>query len=80
MSPRTGRPPKAEASRNVSLNIRLTEAEAKEIKECAEKLGVSRTDAIMQGIHLILGKERKGAHTLSCKDGVRSGARRSPCR
>ena len=56
MSPRTGRPPKAEASRNVSLNIRLTEAEAKEIKECAEKLGVSRTDAIMQGVHLILGK------------------------
>jgi hypothetical protein len=57
MSPKTGRPPKAESSRKVNLNIRLTEVEAKEVKECAEKLGVSRTDAIMRGIHILLGKK-----------------------
>ncbi len=53
MSPRTGRPPKAAESRTASLNIRLTPAEAEEIKRCAERLGVSRTDAIMLGIRLL---------------------------
>ena len=57
MSPRTGRPPKSGMSRKVNLNLRLTEEEAKEIKECAEKLGISRTDAIMTGIRLILGQK-----------------------
>ena len=41
---------------NLEVNYPCSMAEAKEIKECAEKLGVSRTDAIMHGIHLILGK------------------------
>lgn len=59
MSPKTGRPPKAESSRKVKLNIRLTEAEANEVKECAEKLGVCRTDAIMRGIRLLLTQKKK---------------------
>lgn len=53
MSPRTGRPPKAETSRNKSLNIRLTEGELAQIEKCAEKLQKSRTDTIMYGIKLI---------------------------
>lgn len=53
MSPRTGRPPKAKTSRNKSLNLRLTEEEAKDIQYCAEKLEISRTDAIMKGIRMI---------------------------
>lgn len=53
MSPRTGRPPKAETSRNKSLNLRLTEEEARDIQYCAEKLEISRTDAIMKGIRMI---------------------------
>ena len=53
MSPRTGRPPKAETSRNKSLNLRLTEEEAKDIQYCAEKLEISRTDTIMKGIRMI---------------------------
>lgn len=57
MSPKTGRPPKAGASRKVSLNIRLTEEEADAIKRCAAMLGTSRTDAIMQGIYRILGEK-----------------------
>ena len=52
MSPRTGRPPK-ENPRKVNLNIRLTEQESKDIQECADILGVSRTDAILKGIELI---------------------------
>ena len=53
MSPRTGRPPKAETSINKSLNLRLTEEEARDIQYCAEKLEISRTDAIMKGIRMI---------------------------
>ena len=53
MSPRTDRPPKAETSRNKSLNLRLTEEEANDIQYCAEKLEISRTDAIMKGIRMI---------------------------
>lgn len=52
MSPRTGRPPK-ENSRRVNLNIRLTEQEAKDIQECADSLGITRTDVIMKGIELV---------------------------
>lgn len=57
MSPKTGRPPKSGESRKVSLNIRLTEAEAEAIKKCADMLGTSRTDAIVHGIYRILGEK-----------------------
>lgn len=52
MSPRTGRPPK-DNPRNVNLNLRLTDQEAKDIQECADILKISRTDAIMRGIQLL---------------------------
>lgn len=52
MSPRTGRPPK-ENPRNVNLNIRITKKEAEKIQKCADKLNVTRTDAIMKGINLV---------------------------
>ncbi len=52
MSPRTGRPPKKNP-RNVNLNIRITSDEAKRIQECAEKMNMTRTDAIMEGISLV---------------------------
>lgn len=52
MSPRTGRPPK-ENPRKINLNIRLTEQEANDIQECADKLNLSRTDTIMRGIRLV---------------------------
>lgn len=45
--------PKKENPRNVNLNIRLTKKEAEEIYECAEKLKITRTDAIMKGIHMV---------------------------
>ena len=49
MSPRTGRPPKPNA-RKCNLNIRITEEEKAEIQFVADKLGLTRTDAILKGI------------------------------
>ena len=54
MSPRTGRPHLQETSRNEKLNVRLTKQEKEEIQYCAEKLNISRTDAIMRGIRLVI--------------------------
>lgn len=52
MSPKMGRPPK-ENPRNVNLNIRITNDEAKRIQECADKMNMTRTDTIMKGIGLV---------------------------
>lgn len=53
MSPRTGRPPKGEASRKRNLNIRVTDNEAKLIQDCADKLRTTRTEVIIQGVKLV---------------------------
>lgn len=58
MSPRTGRPPKPNP-RKINLNLRLTEQEAQDIKECADKLELSRTDTIMKGIQLVKSELKK---------------------
>ena len=58
MSPRTGRPPK-ENPRKSNLNIRLTEQEARDIRECADELNLSRTDTIMKGIELVKAEIKK---------------------
>lgn len=57
MSP-AGRP-KSENPRNVNLNIRITKNESEEIKECAEMLKTTRTDAIMIGIRMVKEKLSK---------------------
>lgn len=54
MSPRTGRPPLQKTSRSQDLNIRLTIEEKEKIQYCSEKLEISRTDAIMRGIDLLM--------------------------
>lgn len=53
MAPKTGRPPKQGTTRDVNLNIRLTEEEAQRIEDCAAALEQTRTDAIMAGITLL---------------------------
>ncbi len=58
MSPRTGRPPKANP-KSGTLQIRLTPEKLNDLKECAEALGLSRTAVIERGIELVkkeLGK------------------------
>jgi hypothetical protein len=59
VSPRTGRPPLQETSRNEHLSIRLTKQEKEEINDCSEKLGMSRTDTIMKGIGLVKAEIEK---------------------
>lgn len=56
MSPRTGRPPKNETSKNVSLQLRITEKTASELRECAETLGISRTEVIEKSVEEFHGK------------------------
>ena len=56
MSPRTGRPPK-ENPRNVNLNIRVTKNESALIQECANALGVTRTEAIVMGIKKLMAEK-----------------------
>lgn len=53
MSPRTGRPPKGESSKNISLQLRINEKTANELKECASILKLSRTEVIEKGIEKI---------------------------
>ena len=50
MSPRTGRPPKGETSKNISLQLRISEKTASELKECADKLNISRTEVIEKSV------------------------------
>lgn len=58
MSPKTGRPRK-ENPRNINLNIRVTAGEAQLIKDCADKLQTTRTDAIVKGVSLLMDKLSK---------------------
>lgn len=51
--PRKGRP-KSDNPRNRDINIRLTVQEKELIEECAKKYDVTRTDAIMMGIKLLM--------------------------
>ena len=57
MSPRTGRPLKDDA-RHEKLNLRITEQEKEDIQKCADILNITRTDAIMQGIHLLMNSQK----------------------
>lgn len=52
MSLKTGRPPK-ENPKSIKLNIRLTEKCAKDLQDCANKLHISRTEVIEQGIQKV---------------------------
>lgn len=52
LSPRTGRP-KLENSKNTRMSLRLRPSEAELLKECAERLGESRTTVIVRGIKLV---------------------------
>ena len=53
MSPRTGRPPKGDTSKNMSMQLRISEKTANELKKCSEMLNISRTEVIEKGVELI---------------------------
>lgn len=45
--------PKAKVERTVQINLRFTKSEADEISKIAEKLKITKTDAILRGIELL---------------------------
>lgn len=55
MEKKMGRPITKE--RNKDLHVRISEAEKNLIQECADKLGITKIDAIMEGIRLLMEKE-----------------------
>lgn len=52
MAPRMGRPPK-EVTKNVSLGLRISKETSDKLQECADTLGISRTEVIERGIDLV---------------------------
>ncbi|OJU18552.1 MAG: CopG family transcriptional regulator [Clostridiales bacterium 43-6] len=57
MSPRTGRP-KAENPKNMSIKIRFDEETNQSLIEYCEKHNVSRTEAVRQGLQLLLSENK----------------------
>lgn len=57
MSPRTGRP-KADKPKSVNYSVRLDEETEARLKAYCDKNGITRGEAIRQGIHLLLAKEK----------------------
>lgn len=53
MSPKTGRPPKTEGKKSLRLEIRISEETAEQLKECSERLKISRAEVIERGIDLV---------------------------
>lgn len=53
MSLQRGRPPKLGKTKNVVLQLHITEDTAYRLKKCAEKLSKSRTEVIEMGIDAI---------------------------
>jgi len=51
--PRTGRPIKGDSKRDQSLQLSMSEQELELLRECATRLGVSRTDVVSMGIRLV---------------------------
>ena len=51
--------PKNEIPRNESLHLRLTKFELEKISRIAEKKNISRTEAILQGIDLLIHHKPK---------------------
>lgn len=53
-----GRPP-IENPRNKKLTIRVTEQELNDIDMCAKKLGISKTELVIQGVQTVCNEIKK---------------------
>ena len=60
MSPKTGRPPKADTKKK-QLTIRIGDASASKLQSCSEMMKTSRTEVIEYGISVVYDqlKEKK---------------------
>lgn len=57
LSPRSGRP-KAENPKSIRFSIRLDDVTEKKLQEYCKTNGITKGEAIRQGIHLLLAKKR----------------------
>lgn len=57
MSPRTGRP--TSNPRKIRLEIRLNEDENQLLKECTEKLNLTKTDILVMGLKEVYKQIKK---------------------
>ena len=60
--------PKNEIPRSERLNLRLTKFELEKISKIAEKKNISRTEAILQGIDLLINYKPKRIASRSVKE------------
>lgn len=58
MSPRTGRP-KSINPKNIDVKVRFDEKLHNKLLEYCSKHDITKTEAIRQGIHLLLSEEKK---------------------
>lgn len=56
MSPRMGRP-KSDNPKDIDLKIRIDKETNEKLLAYCEKHGITRTEAIRQGIHLVLSQK-----------------------
>lgn len=57
MSPRTGRP-KVENPKDIDVKVRFDKETHDKLLEYCQKHGITRTEAIRKGIHLLLVQEK----------------------
>ena len=62
--------PKAEIPRCKTLNLRVTKFEYEKISRIAEKKNISKTEAILQGIDLLINHKPKRYKSFAKKPGV----------
>ncbi len=56
MSPRTGRP-KSENPKDINVKVRLDKETHEKLLSYCQEHGITQTEAIRQGIHLLLAKK-----------------------
>lgn len=57
MSPKTGRP-KAENPKDINVKVRFDETLHSDLIEYCKKNNITRTEAIRQGVRLLLGEKK----------------------
>lgn len=56
-------------ARNITLNLRITREEKREIERCASVLGMTRTELVMNGVGIISGMIEKHRENQRAKSG-----------
>lgn len=51
--PKIGRPLKGQTPKNISLQLRINEKTAYQLKQCANSLHISRTEVIEKGVEIV---------------------------